>query len=123
MQPNTIADLHKTVTCAPEDAIRLRYAPLLLKRSEKMMLFEPIDYQEWEQWLTPVRKHLLDELCQWIDDHLEETIGWQQLLAQSGLQYQTIQSLFYKYHSLTPMTWIRRRREITQGAEGRRQLD
>jgi hypothetical protein len=41
-------------------------------------------------------------------------------MAQSGLQYQTIQSLFYKYHSLTAMTWIRRRREIAQAVEGRR---
>ena len=64
------------------------------------------------EWLAPVQKQLLDELCNWIDANLEETIGWHQLMAQSGLQYQTIQLLFFKYHSLTPMTWIRRRREL-----------
>ena len=75
------------------------------------MLFKPTSPQDWEQRLIPVQKQLFDELCQWIDTHLAETIGWQQLMAQSGLQYQTIESLFYKYQSLTPMTWIRRRRE------------
>lgn len=93
-----------------------------LKHSEKMMLFKPASYQDWEQWLAPVQKQLIDELCNWIDANLEETIGWHQLMAQSGLQYQTIQLLFFKYHSLTPMTWIRRRRELRQEAEGRRRL-
>ena len=83
---------------------------LHLKHSE-MMLFKPASSHEWEQWLTPVQKQLFDELCQWIDAHLVETIGWQQLMKQSGLQYQTIQSLFHKYQSVTTMTWIRRRRE------------
>jgi AraC-like DNA-binding protein len=78
------------------------------------MLFKPTSLQDWEQWLIPVQKQLFDELCQWIDVHLGEPIGWQQLMTQSGLQYQTIQSLFYKHHSLSPMTWIRRRREVTQ---------
>ena len=84
------------------------------------MLFKPTSPQDWEHWLAPVHKQLFDELCRWIDSHLEESIGWQQLMAQSGLQYHTIQSLFYKYQTITPMTWIRRRREIAQNAGGRR---
>jgi AraC-like DNA-binding protein len=85
-----------------------------------MMLFKPTSPQDWEQWLTPVQKQLFDELCGWIDTHLEDAIGWQQLMMQSGLQYQTIQSLFYKHQSLSPMTWIRRRRQLAQSVEGRR---
>jgi len=60
-----------------------------------------------------------DELCQWIDAHIGEPIGWQQLMKQSGLDYQTIQALFFKYKSTTPMTWIRRRREAKSSAPRR----
>jgi methylphosphotriester-DNA--protein-cysteine methyltransferase len=52
-----------------------------------------------------------EDLCLWIDDHLGEPIGWQQLFAQSELDYQKLQILFYRYKNTTPMTWIRRRRE------------
>jgi transcriptional regulator GlxA family with amidase domain len=68
---------------------------------------------------APVQKLLPSEtsenqfakLCTWIDDHLGETIGWQQLIEYSDLDYQTIQTLFFKYASTTPMTWIRNRRK------------
>ena len=52
-----------------------------------------------------------DELCVWIDAHIGEPIGWQQMMVQSGLDFQTLQALFFRYQSTTPMTWIRRRRE------------
>ncbi len=55
-----------------------------------------------------------DELCLWIDAHIEEPIGWQQIMAQSGLDFQTLQMLFFRYKSTTPMTWIRHRREAIQ---------
>ncbi len=55
------------------------------------------------------RQHF-DELCAWIDGHLDESIGWQQLLESSTLDFQAIQVLFYKHASTTPMTWIRKRR-------------
>ena len=56
-------------------------------------------------------KQQLDDLCHWIDTHLGEQIGWQELLVQSGLEYQGLQALFFKYLNTTPMTWIRQRRE------------
>jgi AraC-like DNA-binding protein len=58
-----------------------------------------------------VHKEEFDSLCQWIDSHLSQPIGWQELMEQSHLDHQTIHALFYKYESTTPMTWIRRRRE------------
>lgn len=63
-----------------------------------------------------------DELCQWIDAHIGEAIGWQQLMAQSGLDYQTIQALFFRHKSTTPMTWIRRRREAKSSPLKRQDL-
>jgi transcriptional regulator GlxA family with amidase domain len=56
-------------------------------------------------------KQQLDDLCSWIDAHIGEQIGWQELLVQSGLEYQALQTLFFKHLSTTPMTWIRQRRE------------
>lgn len=52
-----------------------------------------------------------DAVCQWIDDHLDESIGWQTLIENSGLDYQALQSMFFQYESTTAMMWIRKRRE------------
>lgn len=62
--------------------------------------------------LSPLsnQKKTLDDLCLWIDLHLGEPLGWQQLLTQSGLDYQTIQALFCAYKNATPMDWVRSRR-------------
>jgi AraC-like DNA-binding protein len=53
-----------------------------------------------------------DELCQWIDLHLDEQLGWQELMAHTGWDYQTIQTLFYRHKCTTAMTWIRLRRQM-----------
>jgi methylphosphotriester-DNA--protein-cysteine methyltransferase len=59
-------------------------------------------------------------LCAWIDEHLEETIGWQQLFENSGLEHHALQMKFFKHADTTPMTWIRGRREAKApgGAKG-----
>ena len=54
-----------------------------------------------------------EELCRWIDLHLDGPIGWQELMQVSGLDFQTIQHLFFRHASTSPMTWIRRRRTPT----------
>jgi hypothetical protein len=41
-------------------------------------------------------------------------MGWAELMAQSGLDHQTLQTLFFKYKSTTPMTWIRLQRQLSQ---------
>jgi hypothetical protein len=56
-----------------------------------------------------------DALCNWIDLHLDQPLGWQELMAQSGWDYQTIQTHFYRHKCTTAMTWIRLRRQM-QGA-------
>lgn len=56
-------------------------------------------------------KHKFDDLCAWIDVQIDTPLGWQELMQHSGLDHQTINALFFKYASTTPMTWIRRRRE------------
>lgn len=57
------------------------------------------------------QKQAFERLCAWIETHLDEPIGWQEMMGESGLDFQTINVLFYRYRSTTPMTWIRRLRE------------
>ena len=52
-----------------------------------------------------------EELCAWIDEHIQEQIGWSELMQESGFDHLSIQSSFAKYKATTPMTWIRKRRE------------
>ena len=56
----------------------------------------------------------LENLCAWIDEHIEQPIGWPELMLQSGLSYQALQSLFWRWKATTPMTWIRQRRNIAK---------
>ncbi len=57
-------------------------------------------------------RQTFEELCAWIEAHLDEPIGWQELMARSGLDHQTLNALFFKFLSTTPMAWIRKRRGI-----------
>jgi len=52
-----------------------------------------------------------EALCEWIDAHIHEQIGWSQLMQVSGFDHLSIQTSFAKYRTTTPMTWIRKRRE------------
>lgn len=52
-----------------------------------------------------------DQLCAWIESHLEEPIGWQQMFEHSALDFSAIQALFFKHARTTPMTWIRKKRQ------------
>jgi methylphosphotriester-DNA--protein-cysteine methyltransferase len=52
-----------------------------------------------------------EKLCTWIDEHIQEQIGWSELIHESGFDHLSIQSSFAKYKSTTPMTYIRKRRE------------
>lgn len=59
--------------------------------------------------LTLERK-AFEDLLRWIDGHIAEPIGWQELMLHSGLKYQNIQSMFYRYENTTAMSWIRNKR-------------
>ncbi len=78
------------------------------------MSFAPTAVKRQQLALSDHRQ-TLEELCRWIDEHLHEPLGWQELMAQSGLDHQTLNALFYKFQSSTPMAWIRKRRELRHG--------
>jgi AraC-like DNA-binding protein len=63
------------------------------------------------QFVESPNKALLDELCLWIDNNLNNEIGWAELVSESKLTHSELQFLFSKYLKITPMTYIRRRRE------------
>ena len=65
-------------------------------------------------------RQALDVLCIWIEEHLNEPIGWQDLIDVSGLEFQSIQTLFYQHKCVTAMTWIRLRRQQQSAANDSR---
>jgi len=56
-------------------------------------------------------KKYLDELCVWIGENLDATLGLNELIAKTNLSSTDLQYLFEKYKQTTPMTHIRRTRE------------
>jgi methylphosphotriester-DNA--protein-cysteine methyltransferase len=56
------------------------------------------------------RRQQFDELCTWIVAHLQEPLGWQELMAQSGLDHHTLNAMFFRFSTTTPMAWIRLQR-------------
>ncbi len=50
-------------------------------------------------------------LCAWIDEHITESIGWTDLVAQTGKDHKTLLASFAKHKATTPMTWIRQQRQ------------
>lgn len=61
------------------------------------------------------RRHQFDDLCTWIVNHLNQPLGWQELMAQSGLDHYTLNALFFRFTASTPMAWIRRQRSQREG--------
>ena len=57
----------------------------------------------------------IDDLCLWIDAHIDQQINWIDLINESGLDHLTLQSEFSKQKLMTPMTWIRKRKEAMTG--------
>lgn len=55
-------------------------------------------------------KRKLKQLCAWIDAHLDQPIGWAELVAQSGMDHVELQRQFSTYLKTSPMQWIRNRR-------------
>ncbi len=60
-------------------------------------------------------KHSLELICNWINEHLNEQIGWTELTKISGLGHIEIHTLFHIYKKTSPMQWIRTQREMAKG--------
>ncbi|MFM9990263.1 MAG: hypothetical protein ACKVOY_02405 [Burkholderiaceae bacterium] len=58
-----------------------------------------------------ITQQKLENLLIWIDEHIQDPIGWTELVAHIGFDHRTIQNLFFKYKAMRPINWIRKRRE------------
>ena len=74
------------------------------------MLVEKFSLKSTQNNVKPV-----EELCSWIDAHIDQQINWIDLINVSGLDRLTLQSEFAKQKLMTPMTWIRKRKEALTG--------
>jgi AraC-like DNA-binding protein len=53
----------------------------------------------------------IDILCEWIDENIDQRIGWADLSRVSGLDNLALRLAFLKYRFMTPMNYIKIRRE------------
>ncbi len=53
----------------------------------------------------------LDELCVWITENFDQTLGWTQLTNKSGFSKEQLIDLFQLYKQVTPMAFVRHVRE------------
>ena len=53
----------------------------------------------------------LEELCTWINENFEQTLGWTQLTNKSGFSKEQLVVLFQVYKQVTPMAFIRHVRQ------------
>jgi transcriptional regulator GlxA family with amidase domain len=53
----------------------------------------------------------LEELCAWITENFEQTLGWTQLTNKSGFSKEQLVVLFQLYKQVTPMAFIRHVRQ------------
>ena len=56
----------------------------------------------------------LKELCDWITDNCEQTLGWSQLTQHSGFSKEQLIELFVLYRQVTPMAFVRQVRKHHQ---------
>jgi transcriptional regulator GlxA family with amidase domain len=53
----------------------------------------------------------LEELCVWITENFDQTLGWTQLTNKSGFSKEQLIDLFQLYKQVTPMAFVRHVRE------------
>ena len=53
----------------------------------------------------------LEELCTWINENFEQSLGWTQLTNKSGFSKEQLVVLFQLYKQVTPMAFIRHVRQ------------
>ena len=53
----------------------------------------------------------LGELCAWITEDCEQTLGWTQLTNKSGFSKEQLIDLFQLYKQVTPLTFVRQVRQ------------
>ena len=53
----------------------------------------------------------LEELCVWITENFDQTLGWTQLTKKSGFSIEQLVELFQLYKKVTPMAFVRQVRQ------------
>ena len=61
--------------------------------------------------LSAANAKRLEELCVWITENFDQTLGWTQLTNKSGCSKDQLVELFQLYKQITPMAFIRHVRE------------
>jgi transcriptional regulator GlxA family with amidase domain len=65
--------------------------------------------------LSASNANQLEELCSWITENCEHTLGWSQLTQKSGFTKEQLVELFQLYKQVTPMAFVRQVRKQRKG--------
>jgi len=68
--------------------------------------------------LTASNAKRLEELCVWITENFDQTLGWTQLTQKSGFQKEQLIELFKLYKQVTPMAFVRHVRQQHKNIQG-----
>ena len=60
----------------------------------------------------------LEELCVWITENFDQTLGWTQLTNKSGFSKEQLVELFKLYKQVTPMAFVRHVRQQHKNIQG-----
>ena len=61
--------------------------------------------------LSAANSKRLDELCAWIVENPDQTLGWSQMAQKSGFTKEQLFQLFQVYKQVTPMAFVRKVRQ------------
>ena len=61
--------------------------------------------------LNPSIAKRLEELCVWIAENFDQTLGWSQLTQKSGFSKEELIELFQLYKQVTPIAFVRQVRQ------------
>ena len=61
--------------------------------------------------LSAANSKRLDELCAWIVENPDQTLGWSQMAQKSGFTKEQLIQLFQVYKQVTPMAFVRKVRQ------------
>lgn len=91
------------IPCLQIDDLIYRHLVLLLLPAP--LLLQPAGIKT-----PPYRDRILDELLEWIRDHLDAPLNLSELESRSGYSSRTLQNLFQRRFGCGPIQWVRRQR-------------
>jgi transcriptional regulator GlxA family with amidase domain len=63
-----------------------------------------------DNFFNPVNQKKIDDLCKFISENCDGSLGWEQLTKLSGFSHKELIALFHLYKKTSPMAFIKQAR-------------